>query len=149
MSRVALAALALVLVPPFAVAPAQQPETCAKADFEVVVDEAAGALRELNTKNRPEFQERLRHLKDKRAWDNDQFMKEAAPFVKDEQIEVFDNKSNELLAKISSMGQEGSAAKTPDCALLAELRSYMTLLVETQTSKWAYMFDKLDKELAK
>jgi hypothetical protein len=149
MTRGGLAASALIAASALAAVAQTPPATCTKADFEVVVDEAAGSLRDLNTKNRPEFQERLRHLKDKRAWDNDQFMKEAAPFVKDDQIEVFDNKSNELLAKISSMGQEGSAAKTPDCALLAELRGYMTQLVETQTSKWSYMFDKLDKELAK
>ena len=46
------------------------------------------------------------------------------------------------------MGQEGSSAKVPDCALLAELKAEMTVLVETQTAKWAYMFSKLDKALA-
>jgi hypothetical protein len=121
---------------------------CAKAEFEDVVDAAAGSLRDLNNKNRPGFQEKLRHLKDKRGWDNDRFLKEAAPFVKDEQIEVFDEKSNDLLAKISSMGQEGSAAAAPDCAMLSDLKAQMNVLVETQTAKWSYMFEKLDKELA-
>ena len=128
---------------------AAQDAACAKAEFEAAVDEAAAALRDLNNKNRPEFQEKLRNLKDKRGWSNDQFLKEAAPFVKDEQIDVFDNKSNELLAKISSMGQEGSGAKSPDCAMLSELRAQMSVLVETQTAKWTYMFGKLDTELGK
>jgi hypothetical protein len=122
---------------------------CAKTEFEEVVDGAAAALRDLNNKNRPEFQDKLRHLKDKRGWDNDQFLIEAAPLVKDDQIDVFDDKTNDLLAKISSMGQEGATAKTPDCVMLAELKGHMATLVETQTAKWAYMFKKLDDELAK
>jgi hypothetical protein len=128
---------------------AQDAGTCSKTEFEDVVDAAAAALRDLNSKNRPAFQEKLRALKDKRGWDNDQFLKEAAPFVKDDQTDVYDNTSNELLGKITDMGQEGAAAPTPDCAVLAQLRDHMSELVGTQTRKWTYMFDKLDKELAK
>ena len=124
-------------------------QTCAKAEFESAVDEAAEKLRDLNNTHRPTFQTKLRQLKDKRAWTNDQFLKEAAPFVKDEQIAVFDDKSNELLASISTMGQEGANASEPNCKMLADLRSMMSLLVETQVAKWTYMFQKLDAELAK
>jgi hypothetical protein len=130
-------------------ASAQDAGSCTKTEFEDVVDGAAAALRDLNNKNRPEFQEKLRQLKDKRGWDNDQFLKEAAPYVKDDQIEVYDDTSNDLLAKIGSMGQEGATAATPNCALLAELRDHMSELVGTQIRKWTYMFDKLDKELAR
>ena len=122
---------------------------CQRADFEAVVDDAAAALRELNLKNRPAFQDKLRALKDKRSWTHDQFIKEAAPFVKDEQIEVFDSTSNDMLLEISSMGQVGATAATPDCVLLAKLRGHMATLVETQSSKWSYMFGKLDAELAR
>ena len=147
MARTLAAALILsVAGAPSALA---QAATCAKVDFEAVVDQAAGALRELNLKNRPEFQERLRQLKDKRGWCHDQFLKEAAPFVRDEETAVFDQKSEDLLAAISSMGQEGAEQKTPDCALLTELRGRMTQLVETQTAKWTYMFGKIDTELKK
>lgn len=122
---------------------------CEKADFEAVVDEAAAALRDLNLKNRPTFQDKLRGLKDKRGWSNDQFMKEAAPFVADEKIAEFDQASTDLLTEISTLGQEGADASTPDCKLLGELRARMTTLVETQTAKWAYMFGKLDAALVK
>lgn len=148
-------AVAIAVAGAFAGAPvragdeAPAPATCAKAEFEAVVDEAAAALRDLNSKNRPEFQDRLRQLKDKRGWSNDDFLKAAAPFVKDEQIEVFDSRSNELLTEISTMGQEGSAASTPDCSVLEKLREHMKVLVATQTSKWSYMFQKLDTELSK
>lgn len=152
-SVVRVVALATLLQPVgYAAHSAQAQEAvaaCTKAEFETVVDEAASSLRDLNAKNKPEFQEKLRQLKDKRGWSQDQFLKEAAPFVKDADIEVFEKKSNELLGKISTMGQEGSAAKTPDCTMLSELHTHMKSLVETQTAKWGYMFGKLDAELGK
>ncbi len=120
-----------------------------KADFEAVVEEAASTLRDLNAKNRPAFQEKLRLLKDKRKWSHDQFMREAAPFVRDDKIAVFEQQTQELLDAIASMGQEGASAKKPDCALMLELRARMTALVTTQTAKWSYMFNKIETELAK
>jgi hypothetical protein len=132
--------------PPAAQAPAAG--ECQRADFEAVVDDAAAALRDLNMKNKPDFQEKLRQLKDKRGWSHDQFLTEAAPFVRDDKIAVFDQQSDQLLNDISSLGQEGADAKTPDCALLHELRARMKVLVDTQTAKWAYMFEKLNAALA-
>ena len=145
------AAAACIVLAAHAIAPAyaQEVTACARAEFESVVDDAADALRELNNNNRPSFQDKLRALKEKRGWSNDQFLVEAAPYVKDEQIDVFDEKTNDLLAKISAMGQEGSTAKVPDCTVLADLRGLMAVLITTQTEKWAYMFQKLETELAK
>jgi hypothetical protein len=152
----AVAALALVTASvacaqeaPAVQTPPAAGSSCAKGDFEGVVEQAAGSLRELNAKNKPSFQEKLRSLKTKRGWSNDQFMTEAAPFVRDDKITEFDTATEDLLSAISSMGQEGAAAATPDCAVLLELRAQMKVLVETQTSKWAYMFQKLDTELWK
>lgn len=129
--------------------PGEQEKPCGKADFEAVVEEAASTLRDLNAKNRPAFQEKLRLLKEKRGWSHDQFMREAAPFVRDEKIAVFEQHTEELLDAIASMGQEGASAKKPDCALMLELRARMTALVTTQTAKWGYMFNKIEMELAK
>lgn len=128
---------------------AQEPAVCTKAEFESAVDEAAMALRDLNNHNRPNFQTRLSELKEKRGWSDDQFLKEAAPFVQDDKIAVFDEETNKLLASISTMGTEGASASEPDCAMLAELRSLMKVLIDKQAEKWAYMFEKLDAELAK
>jgi len=122
-------------------------DVCTRADFEAVVDNAAAALRGLNMKNKPAFQERLRMLKEKRGWSHDAFLKEAAPFVRDERIAVFDQQSERLLSDISTLGQEAAEAETPDCARLLELRARMKVLVETQTAKWTYMFEKLDTAL--
>lgn len=122
---------------------------CTKADFESVVDEAAGSLRDLNTANKPKFQEKLRQLKDKRRWAHEQFIREAAPFVADDKIAAYDQQSNDLLEKIATGGEAGAAAARPDCAVLEALRASMKTLVETQTAKWNYMTSKIDAELAK
>ena len=47
------------------------------------------------------------------------------------------------------MGQEGATAATPDCAVLLELRACMKVLVDTQSAKWSYMFEKIETELWK
>jgi hypothetical protein len=127
----------------------EMPTACGKEDFESVVEVASASLRDLNNQNRPMFQVKLRELKDKRSWTHDEFIARAKPFVRDDKTIVYDQKADELLSAIASMGQEGAAAAAPNCALLLELRARMKLLVDTQSAKWSYMFEKLDAELAK
>ena len=147
MMRGVIIALMLACVP--AAMPKAALADCAKADFEAVVDEAAGALRDLNAANKPKFQEKLRLLKDKRRWAHEQFIREAAPFVADDKINAYDQQSNDLLEKIAMGGEAGAAAAKPDCAVLDKLRASMKTLVDTQTAKWTYMTAKIDVELAK
>ena len=122
---------------------------CSKADFEAVVDEAAAALRSLNHQNTPQFQARLRQLKDKRGWSHEQFLLEASPFVRDEAIAAFDQKSEDFLARITQGGQSQVTATALNCGLLVELRGALAALVETQKAKWTYMFEKINGELRK
>lgn len=124
-------------------------QPCAKGDFEAVVEQASGELNGLNQKNKPLFQDKLRQLKDKRGWSHDQFLKEAAPLVQDDRIAGWDQQSADFLDKINSSGRDGGAQRSPDCALLTEIRATMKALVEAQTAKWSHMFDKLERELAK
>jgi hypothetical protein len=119
-------------------------QPCARADFEAVVDQASATLVEVTQQKTPQFQGKLRALKDKRGWSNEQLMKDGAPFVRDDTIAGFDEKSEQLLIKINSQASDGA-----DCRALADLKAAMAALVETQTAKWSYMFDKIDKELAK
>ena len=139
--------LALVSIGGVRVARAEDHQ-CAREDFESVVDEAAEALRKLNRQNKPAFQANLRKLKDKQGWSHEEFLEKAVPYVRDDHISVFDRKSQQLLNEIATIGSEGSAAETPDCAVLLELRARMNVLVQTQTDKWAYMFSKLGDALA-
>lgn len=125
------------------------PASCQKSDFESVVEDSAAALRDLNTKNKPAYQEKLKQLKVKRGWTHEQFITEAAPLVRDDKIAEYDQQTDDVLSAMSTMGQEGAAAKTPDCAVLLELRAHLKVLVETQNAKWAYMFEKLETELWK
>ena len=68
--------------------------------------------------------------------------------MKDDSTTVYDQKSDELLSEIASMGEEGASTDKPDCALMQKLREQMKQLVDTQSAKWDYMFKKLDAALA-
>lgn len=120
---------------------------CAKQEFEAVVESAAASLRDLNTRNAPGFQDKLRLLRERRKWSPEEFMDRAAPFVQDERIAGYDQRSNDLLNKLNSMGEAGAAASTPDCKLLEDLRGTMKSLIDTQIEKWAYMFAKIERGL--
>lgn len=143
------AVLAGVLALAVATLSSAQPAACARRDFETVVDDAAAALRQLNQQNRPLFQDKLRRLKEQRGWSQDQFMAEATAYVQDDRIAEFDQTSSELLAKLNQAGEVGTNTTAPDCNLLNELRATMKALVDTQTSKWVYMFGKIDAALKK
>jgi hypothetical protein len=141
---VAMTLLASTMTPVRAQGPA-----CSRMQFEAVVADAAGALRDLNAQNRPLFQSKLRALKDKRGWSHEQFLREATPLVQDTTTETYDKESTSFLEKIQSMGEEGATAKEPDCSHLTELRTTMQSLVASQNAKWQYMLKRVDEELAK
>jgi hypothetical protein len=133
----------------FAGPAAAQDPACTREAFEEAVGLSAAALRDLTGQNRPIFQTRLRELKDKRGWDHNQFMREAAPIVQDARTDAYDRESAALLEEIQRMGAEGSAAATPDCEALAHLKSRMQALVDAQRGKWAYLIDKVEQELGR
>jgi len=149
----ACAVVAAVLVPALVGAAFAQTAPsagqCGKADFEAVVNAAGAALRDLAQQNTPVFQGKLRQLKDKRSWSNDEFLKQAEPLVRDETIAGYDKKSEELVIRITGGGNQGEAAAAPDCALLKSLQDDLKLLVETQQAKWVHMLAKVDAELGK
>jgi len=145
--RALLVGMAVLLAWP-QLSAAQAPQ-CLRSEFEAVVDEAAAQLRALNQANRPRFQDKLRELKDKRGWSHSQFLADGAEFVRDDTIATYDQRTEDLLTRISSGGEAGAAAKNPDCNALTELRGRMRELVDTQQAKWAYMFDKIAQALQK
>lgn len=145
-ARAACALLALMLLAPAGLSTAKDP-ACTREAFEQAVSQSAESLRDLTGVNRPIFQIRLRELKDKRGWDHGQFLREAAPIVQDERTDAYDKESAALLEEISRMGAEGSAAPTPDCAALARLKGHMQALVDAQRGKWAYLIEKVEREL--
>jgi hypothetical protein len=120
---------------------------CKRDDFEAVVAEAARALRDLNQKNKPAFQARLRELRDLRGWTPDEFIRQGAIYVQDARIAEFDERSNAVLESIQRIGTEGASSQSPSCQTLEELRGLMRTLVAVQTEKWTYMFRKIEQEL--
>jgi len=108
--------------------PAAAQGACSKTDFESVVDEAASALRTLAQQNTPPFQAKLRQLKAKRGWSDDQFLKEAEPLVRDDKIADFDQKSETLLLSITDGGQAGAAAGAPMVMMAQEGGARMVVM---------------------
>jgi len=149
--RAHLCAVVVLLLALTGIGPAalSQGAACAKADFEAVVNAAGAALRDLAQQNTPTFQAKLRELKDKRSWSNDEFIKQAEPLVRDEAITGFDKKSEELVARITGGGGRSEVEPAPDCGVLTGLQADLKLLVETQQAKWTHMLAKVEQELAK
>jgi hypothetical protein len=145
----ACAAVVVVLLALAGAGQAALSQGCAKADFEAVVNAAGAALRDLAQQNLPALQGKLRELKDKRSWSNEEFQKQADPVVRDETIAGYDKKSEELVARITGGGGASEAGPAPDCALLTGLQADLKLLVETQQAKWTHMLAKVQQELAK
>lgn len=139
-----LAVVLILLAPIVAPVAEAQAETCQRTDFEAVVDEASSTLVTQTRANTPTFQAKLRALKEKRGWSNDQLIKEGAAFVRDDKIAAFDDQSEQLLLKINTQGGDSA-----DCKVLADLKLSMQRLVEAQQAKWKYMFEKIDAELAR
>lgn len=124
-------------------------DKCQRSDFEAVVDEAGSKLREINGKQKPNFQAKLRELREKRQWSDEEFREKALPFVQDEQITEFDDRIRQRLFEITNLGTpDADTTGEPDCALLEELRETLRDLVETLEAKWAHMFAKIDVALA-
>lgn len=126
-----------------------QSGSCTRDDFFAVVDTAGAELRKLNAKNKPQFQTRLNALRKKRGWNQETFLREATPLVRDPAIAAYDAKANALLARLTQMGQAGGETTKPDCAALAQLQAIMRELVAVQGDKWRYMFSRVDAELRK
>lgn len=124
---------------------------CSPDAFATVVDSAGSTLRAMNGERAPRFQAMLRVLKSRRGWDDETFIAKARIYVEDDQITAYDETGAQLLAKINSLGGDGSdeaVAGGPDCELLAELEGHLEQLVQTIDAKWAYMFTRVEAALS-
>lgn len=138
--------LALLLATP---GPARAAEiACTREDFSAVVEEAGDLLRKMTMDNTPRFQGQLRVLKERRGWSDEDLIEEARPFVQNERIAAYDEIANGFLANINRLGSAGGGTSPPDCRLLIELRGHLFGLVVTMRAKWAFMFTRLEAEMA-
>jgi hypothetical protein len=139
--------LALVFLPAgSALAQDDQPD-CGRAAFAAAVNNTGSMLTMLNESNKKIFQEKLLKLKTRRGWSDQDYLTQAAQFVRDEQIADYDAKAAALVAKIS---QPGGGSDVPDaarCAMLEDLKTITGLLIANTAAKWGYMHGKLDKAM--
>ena len=138
--RLALAGLALAAASPSSAAP------CTADDFAKVVDDAGAKLRAFNLENAPKLQAKLRKLKEKKGWGDAEDDEMARDYLSDARLSSFDATSNELLAKLDTLGQP-APGKEPDCAKLDELKAASLELLAVMKAKSAYLIGKIDAEL--
>jgi hypothetical protein len=120
-------------------------QSCAADDFAKAVDSAGAALRRFNAENAPRLQEKLKALKAAKGWSETDYEERAIEILHDARIEAFDAQSNELLAKIDTIG--ANVSDPPDCGKLAELQAAGIELLATMRAKSAHMTQKVDAML--
>ena len=122
-------------------------KACDRAAFSSTVTATGVSLNGLNDANKKTFQEKLLKLKAKEGWPDSLYITQAAHFVKDEQIAVYDATGAVLMTQISQLSSGDAASDEKRCAMLADLKKYTDLLVANAMSKWTYMHNKIDQAL--
>lgn len=133
---------------------------CERDAFAKVVSEAGAELTAMNDANKRDFQAKLKALRARKGWSDEDYPAKAAPLVRDERMAAYDAQTQALLAKVSELGAPAQTAalagalpaigggEAQRCDMLAKLRALMAEVVAANRAKWAYMLAKIDAELA-
>lgn len=121
-------------------------QTCTKEDFAKAVDEAGAALRDYNSKAAPQLSDKLRQLRTRKGWKDDDYERMALDHLHDARIAGLDQKANELLAKVDELGTTEDTAGL-ECGKLAELKASSLELLAVMKAKSKYLIGKIDAEL--
>lgn len=119
--------------------------TCPAEKFGQAVDQSGASLRAFNAEAQPKLNERIKALKIKKGWPEEGYEEQAYDFLQDDHIVTFDKRSNDLLSKIDSLGQQGEKGGA-DCATLDELRAAGAELLGVMKAKSSYMLERIDSE---
>lgn len=130
---------------------AAQGEDCGPEVLKRIVGQASKALTIMNKDKTASFQQRLRELKRKRGWTDQQMLSLAAPIVENEAVAQYDQRTKGIYAQISSLGKAdvGKVDRDGRCVVRDKLDSLLTELVENNVQRWAMITDALEAELAK
>lgn len=123
-------------------------EPCPAETFDAAVDGAGAALRAYNGASLPKLRERLKALSEKRGWSAETGEDQALEELSDARTAELDATANDLLSKIDLLGRPTADGKY-DCAKLPELEAASIELLAAMKTKFAYLSDKLDRELGK
>jgi hypothetical protein len=118
-------------------------QSCTQNQVADAVDKSGAALRAINAERGPKLQARMRQLKDKRGWSDAEYEEKAFMALQDKKIAAFDEQSNDLLARIDTLGALVPQSEA-DCAKIAELTAASLELQATMRAKTAYMTQRLD-----
>jgi hypothetical protein len=123
---------------------ARSAHACTVADFGVVVDETALALRELNAAGAQRFQEKLKDYQQKYDLSDSEIRARAAA-VQDEKMSDFNREIEQLVAEMDTLSNLG-----PDqvnCEKLEDLKRVRDRLLTVMGQKSGYMLARADIEL--
>jgi hypothetical protein len=118
---------------------------CTADDFAKTVDGVGATLRTFNGEAAPRLQARLKVLKDKNGWGDDDYEDKAIVSLQDQRLETLDGTANELLARIDTLGRV-DAGQPADCTRLEELKTVGIELLAVMKAKSAYLVAKIDQQ---
>ena len=121
--------------------------TCTAEDFGQTVDSAGAALRAYNLDASPKLQSRIKALAAKKGWSEQEAEDNAITSLQDERIGKLDATSNELLAKVDTLGRL-EPGQPIDCAKLNDLKTAGIELLAVMKAKSTYLISKIDAEVA-
>ncbi len=120
-----------------------QSSPCDAGAFREAVAKASASINEMHEKNSKAFQEKLQSVRVSNGWSEAEFVAKATPFVKDETTASLDADNQAILAKVQSLGANGSGSESERCSMLADLKSLMDKVVANTGSKWQHMMEKI------
>ena len=114
-------------------------ESCGRDVFSDVFNKASSELVRMNSKRASGVKLKLKELKALASWSDQEFLVNASPLVKNEQILEFDSQSKALLASAADFGGSGTTLSRGECGKVDELRALLSLLIENTREKWSFM----------
>jgi len=121
-------------------------QTCTRAQLGRVIDESDEALRKANQDASPRLMAKLRQLRDRKGWPEEDYEAKAYEYLEDEKVRALDDQAKLLLARVDELSEEKVNAE-PSCARIGDLQAAFSELKATVQAKSAYLIGKIDKEL--
>jgi len=139
-----LLVLALLFLP--LVTPAQADEACTADSLAEAVDQAGAELRAFSAEAQPKLKQQLAALKEKKHWPDEGYEEKGFDLIRDDRITAFDEKADELLTRIDTLGRPEAGAAVP-CASLNEVKASASELLAVMRTKASYINERINREL--
>jgi hypothetical protein len=121
--------------------------SCTRGDIADAIDRTGETLRKINADTFPALQAKMRQLKEIKGWSEADYQEQAAMLLQDTRTEQLDVQSNDLLARIDSIGVERVEGVVA-CQRLDELEAITTELSVVMRTKASYASGRLEAMIA-